>query len=408
MFENIVEQSGIKLIELDLKNKNLPSSIMFSGDVNSGKLTAALELARVLSCTGKTKGIWSCDCPSCLHHKALTCSNMMLLGPRDCSLEISAAKDTFIKAYRDNTQYLTAARYFFIRSIRKLTLRFNGLLLEGDKNISNIAKVIQEINDLLEEIDFPRPLIQFDEAVKLAEELEKKALQLESSYLYDSIPVNQIRNMEDWAHIKSDEGKKTIIIENADRMMNSVRNALLKILEEPPQDCQFILLTSNKNAVIPTILSRLRNYTFNSRSLEQQNNVIKKIFRNEYFNGSISEYLESYLPVPSSIIKEQAKLFYSGIVKGSLPNVSQICKDCGNFEPRNELKIFLNYISELQRPLLKTENGCEAVSKTIQVLRETWENVTLYNQSVIPSLEILVRDISKINVTYGRILCVDM
>lgn len=408
MFENIVDQSGIKLIELDLKNNNLPSSIMFSGDVNSGKLTAALELARVLSCTGKIKGIWSCDCPSCLHHKALTCSNMMLLGPRDCSLEISAAKDTFVKAYRDNTQYLTAARYFFIRSIRKLTLRFNGLLLEGDKNISNIAKVIQEINDLLEEIDFPRHLIPFDDAVKLTEELEKKAMQLESSYLYDSIPVNQIRNMEDWAHIKSDDGKKTIIIENADRMMNSVRNALLKILEEPPADCQFILLTSNKNAVIPTILSRLRNYTFNSRSVEQQNNVIKKIFRNEYFNGSINEYLESYLPVPSVKIKEQAKLFYTGIVKGSLPDVSKICKDCGNFEPRNELKIFLNHISELQRPLLKTQNGCEAVSKTIQVLRETWENVTLYNQSVIPSLEILVRDISKINVTYGRILCVDM
>lgn len=408
MFENLIDQSGIKLLELDLKNHNLPSSIMFSGQVNSGKLTSALELARVLSCSGKNKGVWNCECSSCLKHKALTCSNLMLLGPRDCSLEISAAKDTFVKAYRDNAPYLTAARYFFLRSVRKLTLRFNGLLLEGDKNLSNIAKYIQEINELLEEIDFPRPLIQFDEAVKLCDEVEKKALALESSYLYDSIPINQIRNMEEWAHIKSDEGKKTIIIENAERMMNSVRNALLKILEEPPADCQFILITSNKNAVIPTILSRLRNYTFNCRSKEQQQNVIKKIFRNDYFQGDINEFLESYLPVPSVKIKEQAKLFFETIAKGSIPDVTKIVKECGNFEPRNELKIFLNSINEIQHPLLKTQAGCEAVGKSIQALRECWENVTLYNQSVIPSLEILVRDLSKINVTYGRILCAAM
>ena len=53
--------------------------------------------------------------------------------------------------------------------------------------------------------------------------------------------------------MKSVEGKKTIIIENADRMLESVRNALLKILEEPPVDTIFILTTSQRNLVMPTI-----------------------------------------------------------------------------------------------------------------------------------------------------------
>ena len=45
----------------------------------------------------------------------------------------------------------------------------------------------------------------------------------------------------------SEEGKKTIIIENADRMQTSVRNALLKILEEPPEDC--VLSSANPESV---------------------------------------------------------------------------------------------------------------------------------------------------------------
>lgn len=405
MFENLVSQKTGKLLIKDIKNGILPPAILFSGEEYSGKLTAALELARIQSCTGENKASWGCSCPSCLRHKALTCTNMILMGPRDCALEISAAKDTFIKAYRDNTQYLTAARYLFLRSIRKLTLRFNGILLQGDKDLSKIGVLIQDINDDLELLDFPRPLIQFDEAVKLCEFLEKKARDLEKDYLYDSIPINQIRNMEEWAYVKSEEGKKTIIIENAERMLPGVRNALLKILEEPPADCQFILITSKKNAVMQTILSRVRNYNFSSRTLEQQQNVIKGIYRNEYFNGKIGEYLETFLPVPAAKLKEEAENYYSSIVNGSIPQTSEIVKECGRFEPRLGLKIFLNHIATMQKPLFKSQAGCEAAMESLQKLKATWENVTMYNQSVNSALEILVRDLSKINITYGRILC---
>lgn len=408
MFENLLAQKARKLIIKDINNGILPPAVLFSGNETSGKLTAALELARVLSCTGENKAEWNCNCPSCLRHKALTCTNMLLLGPRDCALEISAAKDSFVKAYRDNTPYLTATRYLFIRSIRKLTLRFNGILLQGDKDLTKIGILIQNINDDLELLDFPRPLIQFDEAVKLCESLTEKAVELERDFLYDSIPINQIRNMEEWAYTKSEEGKKTIIIENAERMLPGVRNALLKILEEPPADCQFILLTAKRNAVMPTILSRVRNYNFASRNLEEQQNVIKAIFRNEYYKGPISEYLETFLPVPAVKIKETAQKFYKDITHGTIPQTAEVVKECGKFEPRISLKIFLNHISTLQKNLFKTQAGCEAAMETLQKLKNTWENVTMYNQSVNSALEILVRDISKINVTYGRILCEDM
>ena len=408
MFENLVNQPAAKLISQDIKNNKFARTVLFYGNDATGKLSAALETARVFSCIGSKKGVWTCECPSCLRHKSLICSNLLLLGPRDCSLEISAAKDSFTRAYRDNVSFLNATRYLFLRSVRKLTLRFSAILLSGDNNISKIGSVLEEINDNLELLDFPRELPPFDEAVKICESLEKLSFKLESDFLYDSVPINQIRNMEEWAHIKSEEGKKTIIIENADRMQTGVRNALLKILEEPPEDCIFILLTSNKNAIMQTILSRVRPYNFKKRNLEGEQNVIKRVFHNEYFNGEISDYLQTFLPVPSSKLKEESEKFYNQITHGQIPETAAFVKECGNFEPRIELKIFLSHILNQQKKLLKDQAGCEASVQTVKVIQNAWENVTLYNLSVTSALEILVRDISKINITYGRILCADM
>ena len=165
------------------------------------------------------------------------------------------------------------------------------------------------LDENLELIDFPRELPPFDETVRICGELEADSLKLEADCLYDSIPVNQVRNMEQWACIKADEGKKTIIIENAERMQVSVRNALLKILEEPPADCVFILLTTQRNAIMQTILSRVRTYNFMERPLPVQKEVIQRVFHNDYFSGEISEYLLPYLPVPATKLRENAKAF---------------------------------------------------------------------------------------------------
>ena len=98
MFENLVSQEAGKLLSSDIKKNSLPGALLFSGPEASGKLSAALETARILSCHQTPQGKWLCTCPSCLQHKSLVCSNLMLMGPRDCSLEISAAAKTFTAA----------------------------------------------------------------------------------------------------------------------------------------------------------------------------------------------------------------------------------------------------------------------------------------------------------------------
>ena len=408
MFENLVNQEAGKLLAADIRHNRLPGAILFSGSEASGKLTAALETARILSCHENPQGKWLCECPSCLQHKSLICSNLMLMGPRDCSLEISAAAKTFTDAHFINAKFIDAARYLFLRSVRKLTLRFNGILWEGDSSLNKIGSLIEEINENLEVLDFPRELPDITEVKKICEEISKLCIKLEEDFLYDSIPINQVRNMEAWAHIKTEEGRKTVIVENADRMQTSVRNALLKILEEPPEDVVFILLTSKRNAIMQTILSRVRTYNFADRTLNQQQEVIQRVFHNDDFNGSINDYLLTYLPVTPTEIKGQARVFYNSVANRQICNIEEIVKKCEKFNPRIELRLFLSNIAAFTKPLLNSQAGTEAAAQTMQLLRNCSDNITLYNQSPASALEILMRDMFALNNTYGGVFCAAM
>jgi hypothetical protein len=55
---------------------------------------------------------------------------------------------------------------------------------------------------------------------------------------------------------------KVFIIHEAEKMLPTSSNALLKTLEEPPSDTQFILLTSQLSALLPTIISRCSKVPF--------------------------------------------------------------------------------------------------------------------------------------------------
>ena len=74
-----------------------------------------------------------------------------------------------------------------------------------------------------------------------------------------SIKVDDIREMSDGIYTAPYIGtKKIYIIENAEKMTLQAQNALLKILEEPPEYVVFFLLTANRYAMLQTVMSRCR------------------------------------------------------------------------------------------------------------------------------------------------------
>jgi len=400
MFDNLLYQPVTSLLETDIAQNQLPQSILLSGKDATGKLTCALEIARILDCTGNEngiKGFWTCQCPSCLQHKQLSSSNLIVTGPRDCVLEIGAAKKTLINGVYNNASYLMAARYLFLRSVRKLTLRFSPVLWEDDDKASKVAALISAIDEDIEEIQPARNLPEISKLEKLLNSIEANCQKLESSFLYTSLPVAQVRKLSAWTRLTtSNQTKKTIIIENADKMQESVRNALLKILEEPPEDCMFILTTTNRGAVMPTILSRVRTYNFYQRTVPQQEEVIKRVFHDDDKNFSnIQDYLLNFLPVSKDEIKANAKLFFESVLHGKRPDIQQISKDLNNFQPKLLLRYFLSLVLQEMGLYLKQENLSQTdlakrsayAEKLLRAMQSAYNNISVYNINPISALE---------------------
>ncbi len=71
------------------------------------------------------------------------------------------------------------------------------------------------------------------------------------------IPVDEVRAFRQEAYILPNQSpKKVLIIDRCDQMNESGQNAILKILEEPPEHVVFLLLASGREAMLPTIRSR--------------------------------------------------------------------------------------------------------------------------------------------------------
>lgn len=72
-----------------------------------------------------------------------------------------------------------------------------------------------------------------------------------------NISVSQIRDLRSDAYIKPHQAaKRVFIIEQADTLNPQAQNALLKVLEEPPETVMFVLCVKSKSALLETIISR--------------------------------------------------------------------------------------------------------------------------------------------------------
>ena len=94
--------------------------------------------------------------------------------------------------------------------------------------------------------------------------------------------VEGIRNLIDQTRIPPQTGKyKVYIIDEVHMLSSGAFNAFLKTLEEPPSHCIFILATTEKHKIIPTILSRCQIYNFKRITIDDIVSHLEKICKIE-------------------------------------------------------------------------------------------------------------------------------
>ena len=94
--------------------------------------------------------------------------------------------------------------------------------------------------------------------------------------------VDDIRALTDKVRIPPQVGRYSVyIIDEVHMLSQAAFNAFLKTLEEPPAHAIFILATTEKHKILPTILSRCQTYDFNRISIEDMVRNMKSIAAKE-------------------------------------------------------------------------------------------------------------------------------
>ena len=109
----------------------------------------------------------------------------------------------------------------------------------------------------------------------LEEEFEYNIFELDAA---SNNSVEDIRNITDQIRIPPQNGRyKVYIIDEVHMLSNQAFNAFLKSLEEPPEHVVFILATTEKNKILPTILSRCQIYDFKKVDSKSITKLLLKI-----------------------------------------------------------------------------------------------------------------------------------
>ena len=82
---------------------------------------------------------------------------------------------------------------------------------------------------------------------------------------FKNISIEDVRKLQSYCSLSiADGGKRIIIIDTADDLNKSSSNALLKLLEEPPKNTIFLLISHQPNILLPTIKSRCQKLSFSN------------------------------------------------------------------------------------------------------------------------------------------------
>jgi DNA polymerase III subunit gamma/tau len=144
--------------------------------------------------------------------------------------------------------------------------------------------------------------------------------------------VDDIRNLIDQVRIPPQTGQfKVYIIDEVHMLSSAAFNAFLKTLEEPPKHAIFILATTEKHKIIPTILSRCQIFDFKRITVNDAKEYLKEVAKSQNI---------SFEDDALHIIAQKA----DGAMRDALSIFDRVVSFCGNNLTRQAVTENLNVL----------------------------------------------------------------
>ena len=236
-------------------NNKLPHALLFHGPEGVGKEGHAIELAAMLNCKNILDNAACGNCSSCKKTKSFQHENVKLILPLPRG-KIASSNDSPIKAFKNE-------------------------------------KALQDYQDIIN-TKASNPYFQ---------------MRIQGA---NTILINSIREIKKNLSLSIDnEEWKIILIFNAEKLCvpsPAAAHALLKVLEEPPDQTIIILVTSQHNIILDTIHSRCQKLYFPSISNEIIQDRLEKMGQDPVHASIIAHIASGDISLSKQLVEDYSEL----------------------------------------------------------------------------------------------------
>ena len=173
----------------------------------------------------------------------------------------------------------------------------------------------------------------------------------------NSIKIAQIRELQSDIIIKPHSNYKIYVINDAQKMTVESQNALLKTLEEPPEYAIIILITNNKESLLPTIKSRCEIIKFLPISIMELKKYLmdkgidekRALLLANFSRGSIEKALELSESTDFTIMRDDIQNYIQHILDKNMIEILNIQSDMDKHKDKITvlLDMMINYFRDM-------------------------------------------------------------
>ena len=173
----------------------------------------------------------------------------------------------------------------------------------------------------------------------------------------NSIKIAQIRELQSDIIVKPHNKYKIYVINYSEKMTVEAQNALLKTLEEPPEYAIIILITNNKESLLPTIRSRCEIIKFLPISIVELKKYLvdkgidekRALLLSNFSRGSIEKALELSNSSDFSIMRDNIQKYIQDILDKNMIEILNIPSDMDKYKDKIiiVLDMMINYFRDI-------------------------------------------------------------
>ncbi|PCJ63457.1 MAG: hypothetical protein COA79_01205 [Planctomycetota bacterium] len=223
------------------------------------------------------------------------------------------------------------------------------------------------------------------------------------------ILTSQIEELNKNAYLMAEKvnGKRVFIIDDAHKMNEAAANRFLKMLEEPPENVIFILISYSKNALLKTISSRCQSVFFAPLKTDDVMSVLTTVLPPEKMNDEIiNDACLLSMGSPGKAIELINKGFSS--LKSELENMFF---ESGALRAVRLKKWILNYLEmefvDANFPVQKLPMNREKSLFLIEILSVFFREMIAMNSNVNHECKLWdIKGLQRLNIDYRQLLLI--